>query len=543
MKKSKIVKIVVAVVLVVAVTAGTLVYVAKKTDNRYEAVVMDVSTGSITQTLSTTGTVESHNRGEFEIFDGVIAKEVFVKNGDKVTKGQLLATFEPSSLTTLLTQKQNNYDSAKVTYLNSITSAKDAKAKLPGVRAQVAELDKKVEELTAVVEKNNDGKADSDIQENVPAWVDKLDYKTLAKLSAGSYTEQQLRDFFARVATRGTSQSTLKTLIDSMTTVGSFDITNMLGSSSEEAELMSAKINLIGMKAQQTLLETQSQNLLESTYKSLMDTAQNTLDSAKTSVAMLAKGWYAAGDGIVSEMNIAPGQAYSSGSQQASFDIASALSGLVGSGSADVGSLVSSLMGNTSSKCIGIAVEYYDSFVATFSLGKYDVLDVKLGQKAKITSIGHELEGEVSYISPVASNGSGIDMGSLLGGLTGGATTSGSNSIPAQITILNPDESIIIGIDVDIDINIETVDNAVVVPIESVQSDATGNYIFKLNDDGKTVTRVPVELGLASDTEYQIVSGCEVGEKIVQNQSTTLEDGAKIKIKEVSAENTSSQAK
>ena len=45
---------------------------------------MTVGVSTIKQTLSTQGIVESMNRGEYRIFDGVVVKEVHVKLGDKV---------------------------------------------------------------------------------------------------------------------------------------------------------------------------------------------------------------------------------------------------------------------------------------------------------------------------------------------------------------------------------------------------------------------------------------------------------------------------
>ena len=97
--KKKTAKVVVSLVLVVALIAAACIYIVQKNEaDKYKAVIMDVTTDTITQTLSTTGTVESTNRGEFLIYSGVVPKTVHVKLGDRVEKGQLLATFEASSL-------------------------------------------------------------------------------------------------------------------------------------------------------------------------------------------------------------------------------------------------------------------------------------------------------------------------------------------------------------------------------------------------------------------------------------------------------------
>lgn len=524
--KKKTAKIVVSLVLVVAVVASAVIFVRKQTDNRYKAVIMDVGTQTITQTLSTTGVVESTNRGEFEIFNGVIAKEVFVKLGDKVEEGQLLATFEPASLKGLVSQKQVEYDNAKINYYSSVNAANEAAAKIPELDKQIAEYTKQVEKLSATVEASKETS-----EENVPAWVNSLDYSKLSKLLGSEYTEEEIRGYFVRLAQRGASRKSLSDLLDKMTSIGSFDVGTMLGQTAEESELMGAQLNLMGVKAQKTLLETQAQNMLGSAYKSLMDTAAANLESTKAAVKKLEKGWYAEGAGVVSELNIVAGQAYLPATNASSQLDINALLGMV-SGGTDISSMLSSLMSSANAKNIGIAVEYYDSFIASFTLGKSDVLDVNVGKSATIESLGREFEGEIIYISPVASSSSTIDIGSMLGSITGGSTTSGSNSIPAQVLIKEPDESIIVGIDVNIDIIVDTVEDAVVVPIEAVETNSTGNFVYIYDEETKTVSRVAVEIGLSSDTHYQILSGVSVGDKIVQNQSSQLleiaEEGKKV---------------
>ncbi len=522
--KKKLIKIIVALVLVVAIAGGCVALALKKAnDNKFQAVIMEVGTSTVTQSLSTQGTVESLNRGEFEIFNGVVVKEVFVHLGDKVQEGQLLATFDPASFNVILAQKQSDYDTAKINYQNSVTSANEASTKLTVVEAQITELEKEIVILTDAAEKaKEEAAADNSTQtESDTDWTKNIDFATLLKLLGNSYTVNDLIPLFTN---SGVDSNTINTIINSLSTGSSFDISSMFGTSSAEAQLMSAQLSLMALKAQKTILETQAQNILGNTYKSLMDSAEASLNAAKLSVEKLAGGWYAEGTGIVSELNIRAGEAYYSAQTPASGMDMSTLMGMIsGSGNVDVGSLISSFTSSVSTKNIGIAIEYHDGFVASFSLGKYDVLDVKVGQKAKITSLGHELEGEVIYISPVASGNSDFNISSMLGSLSGTAS-SGSNSIPAQIIIKNPDESIIVGIDVDIEIELEIVNNAVIVPIEAVETDDTGTYVYKLNADGETVTRVPVQLGIATDTHYEVVSGCNAGEQIVQNPANTLKE-------------------
>ncbi len=152
-------QVAVALVLVVAVAAGALLYVRRMNNKRYEAVLMDVSTDSITQTISTSGTVVSGNQGVFSPMDGVTVKTVNVKVGDKVSKGDLLATFDASSLDSVVREKQNAYDNAKATYVNSKNSASSAAAQLPEIEAQIAQLEREtasLEQSVAKSEKNTE---------------------------------------------------------------------------------------------------------------------------------------------------------------------------------------------------------------------------------------------------------------------------------------------------------------------------------------------------------------------------------------------------
>lgn len=519
--KKKTAKIAVSLVLVVALVAAGCVYLFKKTeDEKYKAVVMDVSTDTITQTLSTTGTVESTNRGEFLIYAGVVPEKVHVKLGDRVEKGQLLATFDSASLNSIVSKVQSEYDTAKINYQNSVSSAGEAAAKIPALDAQIKELDAQIVALTKAAEEAKKEET-SEPQENVPEWIDSIDYAALSKMLG--YSEKEIRDFFIRLSSNGNDRTTIFDIAEKLNSASSIDISAIMGSSAEETQLMSAKLNLMSLKAQKTLLETQSKNVLGSTYESLMNTAKANLDSTKAAVNKLAKGWYAEGDGVVSELIIASGQPFADVPSDSGMDMNAMLGMLSGGSSIDMSELLSSFSGSSMTASVGIAVEYYDSFVASFALGKADVLDVKLGKEAKITSLGREFEGEVIYISPVATSSSGLDISTMLGSMTG-TGAGGSNSIPAKVLIKEPDESIIIGIDVNIDIVVDTVEDAVVVPIEAVETSSAGNYIYKYDDETQTVSRVEVELGLASDTQYQILSGCDAGEKIVQNQSTALQE-------------------
>ena len=192
------------------------------------------------------------------------------------------------------------------------------------------------------------------------------------------------------------------------------------------------------------------------------------------------------------------------------------------SSGSDVSKLITEFF-NTSAN--GMVVEYFP-FTASFLLGKYDVLKVSMDQPVKITSPkGNVSEGKVTFISPVASTSTDINISSLLG-------TSGSASgVVTKVSIPQPDESVIIGFDVDLQMDVGQAENALIVPAEAVQFDNEGSYVFVFNEDENTVTRTIVRTGIFSGKQYQILSGCDEGDYIVKAPSISLADGVKVNVR------------
>ena len=113
-KKQKIVISIVAAVLIIAI--GISVYVVISKRSRTTVALAEVTVGDITETLKLSGTVNSENRASLEILDGTYVKSVNVRVGDAVKKGDVLATFDTSSLGDIVAQKRDNYNAAMSQY-------------------------------------------------------------------------------------------------------------------------------------------------------------------------------------------------------------------------------------------------------------------------------------------------------------------------------------------------------------------------------------------------------------------------------------------
>ena len=422
LKKKK--KIIVGSILAVAVIAGAVTGVIVRENKKPQVKIESVSTGSIESTYTTSGKVKSEKQKNYTMTTPIKVLTVKVKEGDKVKKGDLLATFDTDALETTIKGLKSQYYNAKKAYTQAANNASKNQKDLDSINSQIAALEKKI---------------------------------------AGETGASQSGD------------STLK------------DFLNNTSAQTDEMQLTM-------LKSQKTVIEAQKNIYNLDQMKSTASTAEKALDDAQTQIDTLKDGWHADFDGFISSVDITAGEV-------------------------------------TPVLQPGIVLENADDLVIDFNIGKYDVQKIKVGQQAKVTTENGALDGTVSFISPVATNSSSA-LVDTVGELTGlSSLTTSSPTLKAQVKISNPNNSVIIGLDADISIKTGGANSATVIPIEALKSDTDGsNYCFVYNSDKRSVEKRHLKLGLASDKYYQVTSGLKVGEKIVTNPMTTLENGTKVRL-------------
>ena len=135
-KKTAVIVGAIAIVLVVAL----IVYFLVRPEPGTPVTLVSVQKGDIQQELIATGTIESDNQTDFSLLEGTKVLTVNVKVGDHVKKGDVLATFDASSLSGKLSERRTAYNEALKTYNHSLTAASEAKAKLPQVNKEIKDL-------------------------------------------------------------------------------------------------------------------------------------------------------------------------------------------------------------------------------------------------------------------------------------------------------------------------------------------------------------------------------------------------------------------
>lgn len=509
-KKQKIVISIVAALLIIALGVTAYVMISKKT--RTTVALADVTAGDITETLKLSGTVNSENQASFEILDGTYVKSVNVRVGDAVKKGDVLATFDTSSLSDILSQKRENYNAAMSQYRKYASNANASVAQLESLSKQIEQKQREIEKLS---EKVDAAKPKDDTKETISLK------KQLTELLGDSKLAAEIVD---RLFSSGTQVSEILQHLENIINGANNQISSilkLLSVSNEEKQL-----ELIELKARQGILKLQSGDTLASLYLSVAESAKGDLDKTVEAVNALKKGWVAENDGVVREINIVSGETYHTPKSNStvsldSIDISSLLSSAT-SDTKDFSGIINQLFPGTPG---GIVVEYYP-LSATFSVSGKDIYKIKLDQPVEITgATGKKFSGYVSFISPTASESASSSITSLLG------STSGGSEVEAKAMIEQPDKSIIIGLSVDMSIKLETQKNATLVPVESIQYEDGKSYIYLYDPDSKTVKKTEVTTGLFDGEHYQILSGCSVGDKIVKIPSEDIEDGQKIHAK------------
>lgn len=524
-KKRKNKKIIILCSVLAVVVLTVVTYMIFKPEEKLAVSTVEVTKQTINETLDTTGTVSTASEQSFTLMNKVKVKTVNVKEGDVVKAGDVLATFDVSSLETALNEKENNYEKALAAYNKAKNSSSSASGKINSTKKQIAELEKKIETLKAKTSttkpsstKNGSGVKVSD--DLVKRFI------KIAKRFGVEYDEETARKVLTSILSAGSSKSDISGLLDNLGKIaggsGSFDMNAFAQMSGGSSALINAEMSLVQLKAQLATLELQTNDTYLSVYKTIYENAQSEYQKALNQTNEMKKGWIASEKGLVSEVNIKVGETVETQTvvDGKNVDISSIISSV--SSGIDVSKMISSFFGSDK---VGVKVLNYP-LVADISLSKYDVLDVSVNQEVSVKSANNEIhEGRVSYVGAVAtSTGSSLDLNSIMTG------SGSSNTIPAQVTIEDGDKSFIVGTDVDISIITDTQENALVVPVEAIIIDGSDVYVYAYNKDKSTAVKKKVTLGISNDTYYQVLSGVSEGDVLIKNTSG-LEDGAKVKLK------------
>lgn len=517
-------------VMILVIGLGVFAYI-KLSDDSIEVEVGTLERGTVQQFYDTTGTLTSGSTEKYYIYEGVMVKEVNVKTGDAVSKGDVLATFDTSAMNKLISEKSKALKSAKEDYNNAVNAQNSASSgvSVPTTLAsgslESAETTTRFseEEIRAIIAALQNGNSQGGEAVTRP--------ETTTASSSETTRPQPSIPSITRPSTTQPS-TTRPTTTQPSTTQRRFTeeelaaIANQLQSATNSAANSATNS---GSGFNLGSLMGGSSDIVDS-YKKAYENAQAEYDKVVADKKALDKGWIASGDGKVADIYVKAGEAYVYvEDKDESGDMLSMIMGSsVSTDSSEIGDMLSGILSggssDTAKQGIGMVVDYYDGYKVTFNLGKYDAQTIKVGMSAIVSYTDYEYEAEVSYIAPYAESGS-----SAITTMMGSSSTT-TSALPAEATITNSDNNLIMGFDAKLSILVAEHKDVLKLPVEALVIEDGDKFVYLYDKETSTAVKKKVKTGASSNTHYEILEGLNEGDQIIIN-SSKVSNGAEVYLK------------
>lgn len=493
----KIVWAVIAVILVVAIVVGTILM--KSSKSKVDVSLTTISTDTIVQTVSSTGEVSSGLNKDYTAGSIATVKEVFVKVGDQVKKGDKLATFDTSNLDMQVANLNASYKDALAAYNTAVENQNNAKQQLVIVNSTIDTLNNEIAQVEAemaVAAQETPVSGQSSQYAEGGSGIGDIIGGGSGSIGGGtggssSQFQEQIDELINTIKELQESIEGINDRVDELTAQLESLAAGVNEIDPNSVKLTALQIELAGLTAQKELYSIIAQGNTVNAQKQLVNTTKQALDTVSAAQQSLDAGWTADFDGTITACSITAG-------------------------------------GQTTALETGITLENMDTRVVTISLGEYDVKKVKVGMQATVKTAYGTYSGEVATIAPTATGGNESSIMDSVGSMAG---ISGLSSLTAQgagvectILVAEPDEDIIIGFNADVEIQTGTYSQVPCVPIESIILEKEGTYVYLYNEEDETVTKTAITTGATSDTAYEVLSGLSAGQKIVTTPQTDYKE-------------------
>ena len=153
-----------------------------------------------------------------------------------------------------------------------------------------------------------------------------------------------------------------------------------------------------------------------------------------------------------------------------------------------------------------VTVESTDKVKIEITVSKYDLEKIAVGQAAAIDIAGQKYSGKVTKINGMATT-----------------NASGAAVVGAEIEVDNPDSAIYLGIEARVEIHIADVSGAVAIPVELINSDKEGDFVFAVENG--VVVKKRITTGITSDSYSEVVDELSEGDRVIATAGLELEEG------------------
>lgn len=488
-KKKTALIIVFSILAVIAIFIGIIIFGARKAMKSMmggTVTLEEVSRGELISDVTISGNVESEKTIHYTAPDAILIDDI-KGNGSFVKKGEPILLFNEDSYNTSLRLALLKSQSAESTYEGTVAKNKDNENRYYEAAGRFKKYSQLVNDQQAVVDQ-----LAKDITDASAHWTAALntqlsisnqelsDYQfknkeMYSKVTAFMYTPtaeetEWLKNYEDYVYKKQAEISNISRQIqEQSSSAAAYDNQKKVSEANAllaeyKAEKAAAESEMKSYKA--TIASEYDKKSLEISEE--MQSIQN--ENYYDSIEMFAEGLIAPFDGVVTSVGYTKDDTTVAGTPLVTF---------------------SSL----------------DDVHVTIGVTKTDLEHLKEGQKAKIKILGNTYNGEVKTINHMVTQ------------------TGNSSLVMVTVSIDDPDDNIYLGIDAKCTITLATLADCIRIPVESVNVDNTGEFVYTMDPATMIVGKKYVETGVSGDFYIEIKSGLEEGDIIISTYTGTITEG------------------
>ena len=485
MKSSTVVKTVVIILLLAAVLTGVILYLRNRVKTQYGSKSnasiesATVKSGSISTTVYGTGRLQDNDTETLEIPEGVELDEVRVAVGDSVAEGDVLASVKTASVVSAMSQTQAEIDKLDSQLKDAAEEEID-----DAITASVAGRVKKLyaaegDDVSSVMIEHNamallslDGSMALDLQ------TDQLSVGDAVTVTASDGTE-----YAGEVEKKSGDTVTILLPDDGPAYEDSVTVTNENGDALGAAKLyIHDSLSVVGFAGTVDSVSV-SENDKVSAGKTLFKLA----DTAYT--ANYEKLLSERGD--LEETLLTLVEIYRSGAVTAGFG--GTVKGIPGESTVD-----------SSEESTGFTICPDETMTISVSIDETDILSLSVGQEVdvSVTSMDDEtFSGTITAIDKTGTSSNGVTQ------------------YTATVQ-LEKAEGMLAGMSASASITIESVDNALIIPLDALRQTSSTAYVYTSYDEstGELGGMVEVQTGISNSSYVEIVSGLSEGDTVYYQQ-------------------------
>ena len=480
-KASTVVKIVIAVLLIAAILAGVIYYLRSRVKEQYGSrssaniLSATVQSGSISTTVYGTGRLQDDDTETVAVPTGVELSEVRVAEGDTVNEGDVLASVKPASVISAMSQTQADIDKLDAQLEEAAGEEIDD--------AITATVDGRVKKIFAA---EGDDVSAVMIEHNALMLLSLDGYMSL-ELEAGSLSPEDAvtvtgsdgTAYEGKVEKKSGSTATILISDDGPVYEDSVTVTDSDGGALGTAKLaIHDPISVVGFAG---------------TVDSVSVSENDRVSSGSTLIKLTDTAYTANYEQLLSQRK----------------ELEQTLLSLVEiyrSGAVTAG------CGGTVKAIPSDGTENAEEAVTDFSIcpDKTMSISVSIDESDILSlSVGQEVNVSVSSLSDETYSGTITAIDKT------GASSSGVTQYTATVQV-DKAEGMLAGMSASASITIESVDNALTIPLDALRQTSSTAYVYTTYDEstGELGGMVEVQTGISNSSYVEIVSGLSEGDTV-----------------------------